>query len=118
MSEERPSHWSIQRDHLVQVVSDMIRALVDNEGAVRVTAINGDQCTIIEVRVNAPDYPKVVGRNGRYITALNVLVGAAGGKLRRRIVLSLVESDGRRSKHPHWRRQGEDDFSAAWREPK
>lgn len=116
MSELRPSPWPAQRAKLIQLVSDMVKALVDDEKAVRVTGSTDEHCTTIEVKVNPREYPKVVGRNGRHIHALIVLVSAAGGKFGKRVVLSLVEAGPRR--RPHASRQPSEDFAAVWRDPK
>jgi len=50
----------------------------------------GDE-TFYEIRVATEDLGKVIGRQGRTARALRTLLGAAGMKLRRRLVLDIVE---------------------------
>lgn len=114
MSDECPSPWSAK---LIQMVSMVLKSLVDDEKAVKVTAVMGAQCIIIEAKVAPDEYRKVVGRGGRHIQALSTLVNAAGGKFGERVVLSLVEPRNRRRRSPlRWSPDG--DFGELWRDHK
>ena len=67
------------------------RSLVDHPDDVSVSEfVEGDE-TFFEVRVAPDDLGKVIGRQGRTARALRTLLGAAGMKLRRRLVLDIVE---------------------------
>ena len=67
------------------------KALVDNPDEVAVSEIEGDQITILELRVAQPDIGKVIGKQGRTANAIRTLLGATGMKLRRRFVLEILD---------------------------
>ena len=76
---------------LKEVVETIAKALVDNPGEVVVSEIDGDEATVVELRVASQDLGKVIGKQGRTAIAMRTLLRAAGMKLRRRFVLEIVE---------------------------
>jgi predicted RNA-binding protein YlqC (UPF0109 family) len=77
------------------VMKDLIeliaRALVDNPDEVTVTALEGSQATVLELKVAKEDLGKIIGKQGRTARSLRRILGAASAKERRRIVLEIVE---------------------------
>ena len=73
------------------LVEMIARALVDNPDQVVVTEIEGEQTTVLELRVAQSDLGKVIGKQGRTARAVRTLLGAAGMKLRKRFVLEILE---------------------------
>jgi len=67
------------------------RALTDSPEEVSVSQIDEGDETFFEIRVSPEDVGKLIGRQGRTVRALRTLVGTAGMKLRRRLVLEIVE---------------------------
>jgi predicted RNA-binding protein YlqC (UPF0109 family) len=67
------------------------RSLVDRPDDVSVEEFEEGDETFYEIRVATEDLGKVIGRQGRTARALRTLLGAAGMKLRRRLVLDIVE---------------------------
>ena len=74
-----------------QLVEMIAEALVDNPDEISVTEIEGEQTTVLELRVAQSDLGKVIGRQGRTARAMRTLLGAAGTKLRKRFVLEILE---------------------------
>lgn len=74
-----------------ELVEDIAKALVDNPDQVLVTEIEGEQTTVLELRVAQPDLGKVIGKQGRTARAIRTILGAAGMKLRKRFVLEILE---------------------------
>lgn len=75
-----------------ETVEQIIKALVDETEAVDVREIERNPTTIIiEVRVAESDMGKVIGRQGRTVRALRVLLHAASMKQNRRYILEIVE---------------------------
>lgn len=74
-----------------QLVEMIARALVDNPEQVNVTEVEGEQTTVLELRVAPSDLGKVIGKQGRTARAIRTLLGAAGMKLRKRFVLEILE---------------------------
>jgi predicted RNA-binding protein YlqC (UPF0109 family) len=73
---------------LVELIA---RALVDNPEEVMVTAIEGNQATVLELKVAKEDLGKIIGKQGRTARSLRTIIGAASAKERKRIVLEIVE---------------------------
>ena len=78
-------------DTIKSLVEIMARALVDKPEAVEVTEVEGEQTTVIELKVAKEDLGKVIGKEGRTARALRIIMGAASTKLRRRSVLEIIQ---------------------------
>lgn len=78
-------------DTIKQLVVIMAKALVDKPEAVEVTEVEGEQTTVVELKVAKEDLGKVIGKEGRTARALRTILGAASTKLRRRSVLEIIE---------------------------
>jgi len=74
-----------------ELIEMIARALVDNPDQVSVTEIEGEQTTVLELRVAQTDLGKVIGKQGRTARAIRTLLGASGMKLRKRFVLEILE---------------------------
>ncbi|HMD31283.1 MAG TPA: KH domain-containing protein [Candidatus Acidoferrales bacterium] len=74
-----------------ELVETIARALVDHPDEVQVRSLDGEQATVVELRVHPEDLGKVIGRQGRTAKALRTLLGAAGLKTRKRYTLEIVE---------------------------
>jgi len=74
-----------------ELLEEIARALVDNPEDVQVTEIEGEQTTVLELRVRNEDLGKVIGRQGRTARAIRTLLSAAGMKVRKRFVLEILE---------------------------
>jgi uncharacterized protein len=73
------------------LVEAIARALVDHPDEVQVRAVDGEQVTVLELRVHPDDLGKVIGRQGRTAKAVRTLLGAAGMKLHKRFTLEILE---------------------------
>jgi hypothetical protein len=73
---------------LVELIA---KSLVDNPDRVQVFQLDGEQSSIIELKVAPEDMGKVIGKQGRKAQAIRVILGAAGMKLKRRFSLELIE---------------------------
>ena len=76
---------------LKDLVEYIVKRLVDDPEAVKVSEISGEQATIIELRVASDDLGKVIGKEGRTARSLRTLVHAAATKDRKRAVLEILE---------------------------
>jgi hypothetical protein len=73
---------------LVEVIA---KALVDNPDQVQVHAVEGEQVTVLELRVHPTDLGKVIGRQGRTAKSIRTILGAAGMKMKKRLTLEILE---------------------------
>jgi len=76
---------------LQELVEMIAKALVDNPDDVQVSLLEGEQTSIIELKVDPGDLGKVIGKQGRTAHAIRVILGAAGMKLKRRFNLEIIE---------------------------
>jgi hypothetical protein len=73
------------------LVIEIAKALVDIPEEVTVREVQGEQVTVLELRVAATDLGKVIGKQGRTARSIRTLLGAAGMKLNRRFTLEILE---------------------------
>jgi uncharacterized protein len=76
---------------LKELIDYMARALVDNPDQVKVSEIEGEQTSVIELRVAKEDLGKVIGKQGRTARAMRTILSAASTKIRKRAVLEIIE---------------------------
>ncbi|HEU5409618.1 MAG TPA: KH domain-containing protein [Candidatus Acidoferrales bacterium] len=74
-----------------ELVESIAKALVDHPDDVSVRSIEGEQVTVLELRVAPDDLGKVIGRQGRTAKSIRTLLGAAGMKLKKRFTLEILE---------------------------
>ena len=72
-----------------ELVTMIVRALVDEPERVVVNKLEGERSVIFEVRVASDDLGKVIGKGGRIANALRTLVRAAGSKERKSIWVDI-----------------------------
>lgn len=73
------------------LVEQIAKVLVDNPDAVKVQAIEGEQVTVLELRVSPDDLGKVIGKQGRTARSIRTILNAAGVKLKKRYTLEILE---------------------------
>jgi len=74
-----------------ELVEQIVKSLVDNPDKVKVTQLDGEQSSIIELTVAQEDMGKVIGKQGRNAQAIRIIVAAAGMKLKKRVNLEILE---------------------------
>lgn len=74
-----------------ELVEEIAKALVDIPEEVKVREVEGEQTTVLELRVAQSDLGKVIGKQGRTARSIRTLLGAAGMKLNRRFSLEILE---------------------------
>jgi len=74
-----------------ELVEEIAKALVDHPEQVQVKSVEGEQVTVLELRVAPDDLGKVIGRQGRTVKSIRTLLGAAGMKLKKRYTLEVLE---------------------------
>jgi len=76
-----------------EIVELIAKSLVDNPDKVKVSQLDGQQSSIIELKVAQEDVGKIIGKQGRNVQAIRVILGAAGMKLKKRFNLELIEKE-------------------------
>jgi uncharacterized protein len=73
------------------LVKYIAQALVDNPDAVAVSEIEGEQTSVIELRVAKDDLGKIIGKHGRTAQSMRTILSAASAKNKKRAVLEIIE---------------------------
>jgi predicted RNA-binding protein YlqC (UPF0109 family) len=74
-----------------ELIEEIAKALVDNPEEVSVRAVEGEQTTVLELRVAPTDLGKVIGKQGRTARSIRTILSAAGMKLKKRFTLEILE---------------------------
>jgi predicted RNA-binding protein YlqC (UPF0109 family) len=84
-------HFERGRAMMRDLVTTIVKAIVDYPNAVEVKEVEGERTTVVELRVAKEDVGKVIGKQGRIAEAIRVILGAAGAKIKRKIELEILE---------------------------
>ena len=76
---------------LKELIEFIAKALVDNPDQVKVSEIEGEKTSVIELSVSKEDLGKVIGKQGRTARAMRTILSAASTKARKRAVLEIIE---------------------------
>jgi predicted RNA-binding protein YlqC (UPF0109 family) len=87
--------WGVFMNGGLTEMKDLIayiaKALVDKPEEVAVTEIEGEQTSVIELKVAKEDLGKVIGKQGRTARAMRTILSAASTKINKRSVLEIIE---------------------------
>jgi uncharacterized protein len=73
------------------LIEYIAKALVDNPDQVKVSEIEGEKTSVIELSVAKDDLGKVIGKQGRTARAMRTILSAASTKVKKRAVLEIIE---------------------------
>ena len=74
-----------------ELIRYIAQALVDNPEQVSVHEIEGNQTSVLELKVAKEDLGKVIGKQGRTARAMRTILSAASAKIKKRSVLEIIE---------------------------
>ncbi len=74
-----------------ELIKYIAQALVDNPDQVEVSEVEGNQTSVLELKVAKEDLGKVIGKQGRTARAMRTILSAASAKLKKRSVLEIIE---------------------------
>jgi len=74
-----------------ELVEYIIKKIVDKPEDVQVQEIKAEKVILLEISVAKEDMGKVIGKGGRVANALRTIVGAAAAKLRKRVMVEILE---------------------------
>lgn len=73
------------------LVEYIAKSLVEKPEEVQVNEIEGEQTSVLELKVAKDDLGKVIGRQGRTARAMRTILGAASIRANKRAVLEILE---------------------------
>ena len=76
---------------MLEMVEYMVKQIVDHPGEVKVEEIKAERIIFLEISVAKEDMGKVIGKGGRIAAALRTLVEAAAVKLKKKVMLEILE---------------------------
>ncbi len=74
-----------------ELIEHIAKALVDYPEKVEVNEVEGQQTSVIELKVAKEDLGKIIGKQGRTARAMRTILSAASTKLKKRAVLEILE---------------------------
>jgi predicted RNA-binding protein YlqC (UPF0109 family) len=74
-----------------EMAETLVRTLVDNPDQVSVSAIAGEQSSLVEIRVSKTDLGQVIGRAGHTVEALRTILSSVAAKDKKRVLLDVIE---------------------------
>ncbi|MBA3018598.1 MAG: KH domain-containing protein [Proteobacteria bacterium] len=73
------------------LIKYIAQALVDHPEQVEVSEVEGNQTSVLELKVAKDDLGKVIGKQGRTARAMRTILSAASAKIKKRSVLEIIE---------------------------
>ncbi len=73
------------------LITHIAQALVDHPEQVSVSEVEGNQTSVLELKVAKDDLGKVIGKQGRTARAMRTILSAASAKIKKRTVLEIIE---------------------------
>jgi len=74
-----------------ELVTYMVKSLVDHPDQVEINEIEGEKSTILELKVTKEDIGKVIGKHGRIARAIRTIINASATKTGKRVVLEILD---------------------------
>ena len=74
-----------------ELIKYIAQALVDYPDQVSVSEVEGNQTSVLELKVAKEDLGKVIGKQGRTARAMRTILSAASAKVKKRTVLEIIE---------------------------
>jgi uncharacterized protein len=77
-------------EDIAGLLNFIVTRLVDNPGDVQIKEVTGEKNTVLEIKVNEADMGKVIGKKGRIIKSLRVILRAAAMNEGKSVSVELV----------------------------
>ena len=73
------------------ILESIAKSLVDAPNEVQITTIDGEKTIIFELRCNAKDVGKIIGKSGKTVGAMRTLTNSIAAKQGRKAMLEVVD---------------------------
>ncbi len=74
-----------------ELIEQIAKTIVEKPEEVQVRAIEGEYAVVLELRVARDDIGKVIGKQGRTITAMRTILNATRAQKEKRQILEVIE---------------------------
>ena len=73
------------------ILESIAKSLVDDPNEVQITEIDGEKTVIFELRCNAKDVGKIIGKSGKTVGAMRTIMNSMAAKQGRKAMLEVVD---------------------------
>lgn len=73
------------------ILESIIKSLVDAPNEVKIAELQGDKTIIFELRCNPKDIGKIIGKSGKTVGAMRVLLNSIASRQGRKAILEVVD---------------------------
>lgn len=74
-----------------ELLEQIVKALVDHPSDLRIAELGGEKTVVFEIRCHPDDIGKIIGKGGKTVGALRVLLATAAMRSGKRALLEVVE---------------------------
>ena len=74
-----------------RILEDIAKSLVDAPNEVSITEVDGEKTIIFELRCNAKDVGKIIGKSGKTVGAMRTILNSMAAKQGRKAMLEVVD---------------------------
>ncbi len=74
-----------------ELIEFIVKALVDDPASIEIKEVAGNKVTIYELRSAKDDIGKIIGKRGRTVGAIRILINAVSARQGKRAVLEIIE---------------------------
>ncbi|MGD9612251.1 MAG: KH domain-containing protein [Kiritimatiellia bacterium] len=74
-----------------ELIEYVVKALVDHPDDLRIAEIEGERTIVYELRCHPDDVGKVIGKSGKTVGAIRVLLSTVAARQNKRAMLEVVE---------------------------
>ncbi len=74
-----------------EFIEYIAKSLVDQPDMVKITEVEGESTSVIELSVAKEDMGKIIGKQGRTAIAIRTLLNAASKKQKKRTIFEIIE---------------------------
>ena len=76
---------------MTDLITYIAKSLVDHPDLVKVTVVEGEAISVIELSVVKEDIGKIIGKQGKTATAIRTILNAASMKMKKRSMLEIID---------------------------
>ncbi|VGO18467.1 KH domain-containing protein [Pontiella sulfatireligans] len=73
------------------ILESIAKSLVDAPNEVKITEVDGEKTIIFELRCNAKDVGKIIGKSGKTVGAMRTIMNSMAAKQGRKAMLEVVD---------------------------
>lgn len=74
-----------------ELTKSIVETLVDFPEGISIEETQGNSTCMLQLTVDKRDIGKVIGRKGRTIDSIRVILRGVGAKLKKRVILEIME---------------------------